>query len=459
VATPAPPITKAGADAADAYGDHYRAIIANDPDIQRVIKGVWGETPIDQRPSDTPKHLEAANAKASKTIAAIMKAKGIPLPERSFVNPRSGALEGHRGWSGLNGVQKTAIIAAATIATGGIAAAAMGGAAAGAGAAGAAASTGVTTGVPAGLAGVGATGIGAGGATLGGSTLTGALTSAGINAAKTKLTGGSWKDAAIAGATGAATGGAGMGWSDTLINAGKDLAKDPNTYASLTSALAKGKEAGRGQQNAANADRATFEQRERSQFEQALLQRAMLELQQKQFGSDERQRNARSALQAAFGMNAEDVTLDAPQGVPVVNFKGGIRPSAIGQQGRDVAAEMYGQSMKGLKEGTAFSPLPALERTSAPQYEGAGFIENLLGGAAAVGKEWQGQQARTNANEQSALIKSLLDEVRANSARPVGSGQTAAAAQTAPTPTIGTPAPVFRPMGYDPKNPYGNVRF
>lgn len=130
----------AGADASHDYADQFRQIVANDPDIQRAISGVWGSTPVDQRPSDTPKHLEKANDAASKQISQILKNKGIALPDRTFINPRTGALEGHRGWSGLSGLQKAAIIAAAG-ATGIGGAAALGafggGAAAGAGAAGA----------------------------------------------------------------------------------------------------------------------------------------------------------------------------------------------------------------------------------------------------------------------------------------------------------------------------------
>jgi hypothetical protein len=239
-----PKYKKAGADAAGAYDDEFKKIIQNDPDIQRVIQGVWGDGP---RPSDTPKNLEKQNDQASKQITQILKSKGVNLPDRTFVNPRSGALEGHRGWSGLSGIQKAAIIAAAAATgVGGLAAAgALGGGAAAGAAGGAAASggagaggvaglgagLGVASGLPAGMAGVGATGFGLGGTAVGGGLTSSMLTNAGINAAKTKLTGGSWKDAALSGGLGAVTGGAAggggnMGWADIAKSYGKDLAKD-----------------------------------------------------------------------------------------------------------------------------------------------------------------------------------------------------------------------------------------
>jgi hypothetical protein len=130
----------AGADAADQMDAAFRQIIDNDPEIQAVIRSVWGNTSRDERPSDTPKNLESANERASKRIGDILRRKGIDLPDRTFINPRSGTIEGHRGWAGLNGIQRAAIIAAAAAATGGAfgAAGAFGGAG-GAGGGGAAA--------------------------------------------------------------------------------------------------------------------------------------------------------------------------------------------------------------------------------------------------------------------------------------------------------------------------------
>lgn len=172
-----PPYTSAGADAAGQYDEQFRQLIANDPQIQEIIRRVWGDTPVSARPSDTPKHLEKPNDQASKEIAQILASRGMQLPDRTFVNPRTASLEGHRGWSGLSGLQKALAIAAAAGVTGGAGLALAGGAGA-AGAAGGAGSAlgGSGVGVTTGLGGLGA---------IGTSVPIGAGTAAGLGAAGT----------------------------------------------------------------------------------------------------------------------------------------------------------------------------------------------------------------------------------------------------------------------------------
>lgn len=391
-------LSKAGADAARAYDDAFRQIIANDPDVQAEIRRVWGDTPLNARPSDTPKELEKANAQASKNITAILKRKGIDLPERTFVNPRTGSIEGHRGWSGLNGVQKAAIIAAvaatgvgaAALAAGGGAAAA-GGAAAGSAGSGAGAGAGAGIGVTTGLGGLGTIGTTVPVGTAAGTSLgTGALTSAAVNAAKTKLQGGSWKDAAISAGTGALTGGAGMGsWADIA----KSLAKDPDTYKAIGSTVAgMGRAAAenRGEQTAINMNRDRIGLQARANFNDAELQRAKLMMEQQAQQREAETLAYRNALKSALAMNMTDASFDRPQGIPVLRFNGGARPSAIGQQGRDAAGLMNNIAMRRLMEPEKtyeMSPLEEFQQSDVPE---AGFWEKIAGpvslGATAIGE-------------------------------------------------------------------------
>lgn len=163
--------------------DIINQIIATDPEIQKIVQGVWGNTTIHDRPSDTPKHLEKANDRASKQIKAVLASRGISLPSRTFINPRTNSVEGMRGWAGLPPAVKVALIGAAAATGIGAASAlgAFGGAAGGAGAASGAAgastipTVGVTSGLSAGafpaIAGTGSlSGIagGAGAAAAGG---------------------------------------------------------------------------------------------------------------------------------------------------------------------------------------------------------------------------------------------------------------------------------------------------
>lgn len=320
-------------EGAEAAGDAqvsaaFRKLIAEDPDIQRVIQRVWG---TGQRPSDTPGHLEGANHAASQEIKQILARKGVTLPDRTFINPRSGALEGHRGWSGLSGWQRAAVIAAAA-ATGvgaGAALGAFGGAAAGAGGAGGAGSAGagigagtaggtaglgaglgVTAGLPAGMAGVGATGVAAGAGVTGG----------------------------YAGLGAGATGGMGS-W---LSRAG-DLAP-VLSGASQTNAADRFNNAAMNlQQDRATAD--IYGTQQRSVFD-----RAQTELAQKQFAMQAPTTRARQTGIGDLLANVSDVQITPPSGVRMGNITGGLRPSVFGPNTRQAGQELSRQSLMALLE-------------------------------------------------------------------------------------------------------------
>lgn len=370
--------TSAGADAAGQYDDQFRQLIANDPDIQRVIQRVWGTTPVTARPSDTPKHLEQANKAASQEIGQILARKGIPLPDRTFVNPRSGALEGHRGWAGLSGLQKALAIAAAAGAGGLGALAATGALAggAGAGAAGAAGGgLGVTTGLPAGFGAATATGIGAGGAAVGGGgALTGLLTNAGINAGLTKARGGSWTDALISAGTGAALpgGGGGMNWTSLLTN--------PELWGAIgtvAGGAASGKSDQRMQEsattNAANNTQLAAYQTQQAAQNQA----AQLDLQRKMFSEDARGGRTKQALLADLLSNLQDISIDVP-GVTKASITGGLRASAIGDQGRQSLAELRKQALQAQLGGDTFSGGEILTPPTLAAMPKKGGVESAL---------------------------------------------------------------------------------
>lgn len=392
-----PDFTKAGADAAGEYDHYFRQIIENDPDIQAVIQRVWGNTPVSARPSDTPKHLEQANKQASQQITQILRQKGIDLPDRTFVNPRSASLEGHRGWSGLNGWQKAAIIAAAAATGvgglaaagalgGGAAAGAAGGSAAAGGAgagtagsiAGLGAGLGVTTGVPAGLGAVGATGITAGGVAAGSSPWISALTNAGVNAAKTKATGGSWKDALISGGVGAATGGIGTGAGGSM--SWTDLLKDPDTYAAIAQVAGKaaGSKSDQRVQESALTNQFNNSEIARYQTEQAAQNQAgQLDLQRKMFSEDARGGRAKQALLADLISNLQDIAIDVP-GVQTARVTGGLRPSAIGATGKQSMAELAKQALQAQLSGDTFTGGEILQGPSMTPMPKQGGVERAL---------------------------------------------------------------------------------
>lgn len=312
-----PTYTSAGADAAGQYDQMFRELIARDPDVQAVIRGVWGDTPVNARPSDTPKNLEHANDQASKQIAQILASKGIELPDRTFVNPRTGALEGHRGWSGLSGLQKAAIIAAA-----------------------------------------GATGVGALGAmgVLGGTTAAG--TAAGGTAA-------SAAPAAAAGtaATGAAAGGGGlMATLPTVLKGG----------AAIANAVGGAATANRGAAEGAQLQRDSLGLGAANAYENALLNRADLDLKQRDFARTSETDAFQKALRSALALNFSPVA--RPDGVPTVSFVG----KGIGDQGRMAAQTLSDKMLQRLKTGEQFETLPAPERYTPAPAQGASTTEKLM---------------------------------------------------------------------------------
>lgn len=132
-------------------------LLATDPQLQAIIQRVWGNTPVNQRPGDTPKNLEQANHRASEEIGRVLAQRGMQLPSHSFINPRTQSVEGEHGWAGLPTLAKVGIIGGA--AAGGLGLAGALGAFGGAGAAGGAAavpSLSVSEGLPAGLFGTAA---------------------------------------------------------------------------------------------------------------------------------------------------------------------------------------------------------------------------------------------------------------------------------------------------------------
>jgi hypothetical protein len=239
----------------------------------------------------------------------------------------------------------------------------------------------VTTGVPAGLGSVGATGVGAGT-----SPWISALTNAGINAAKTKATGGSWTDTLLSAGTGAATGGFGAGGSMSWV----DLLKDPDTYAAIAQVAGQAA-GGRSDQriqesqatNSSNlADLALY-----SAAQNAQNQAGQLDLNRKGFTEQARGGRAKQALLADLLSNMQDVNINVP-GVTPANVTGGLRPSAIGASGRGSLAELSKQALQAQLAGDKFeggSILPTPQYKAMPEQGGVEKTLDwigLLGGLA-----------------------------------------------------------------------------
>jgi len=182
----------------------------------------------------------------------------------------------------------------------------------------------------------------------------------------------------------------------------------------MAGSVGKGMEAGREKSNVAAQDASTFQLREAQGAEGAVQNRAQIEVQQKRLADELLRNQAKSALQAAFAKNVQDVGVSGQRpGTNVINFSGGARPSAMGQEGRDAASVLYDKSLEGMKNGPGFSPLTPIERVQPAAYKTPGFFENLLGTAGTIGKGITGLQDRHAADDTQGLIAKLLEGLQA----------------------------------------------
>lgn len=215
---------------------------------------------------------------------------------------------------------------------------------------------------------------------------------AGANAALqsglSAASGGSLKDVALAGAGGVAgAGGAGMSsWTDLL--------KDPNTWASIAQVAGKaagGKSDQRMQEtqatNSSNlADLALY-----SAGQNAQNQAGQLDLNRKGFTEQARSGRAKQALLADLISNIKDVNINVP-GVQAANITGGLRPSAIGDTGRQSMAELAKQALQAQLSGDTFTGgeiLPTPQYKAMPERGGVETALDWIGllgaGAGALG--------------------------------------------------------------------------
>jgi hypothetical protein len=164
------------------------------------------------------------------------------------------------------------------------------------------------------------------------------------------------------------------------------IGKGLGAAAPALSGLAAGTQKGREAENVARQDEGLFKLREARNAEDALQERAGLDLKQREFAQGSRKENYDLARRAALGKNMKDVTVGGvPKGVTPIKFMGGSRPSAFGAEGRAASDEMYRQAMAGLMGGEKFDKMPAIERIGAPEFKGAGVMENILGAGAMAG--------------------------------------------------------------------------
>jgi hypothetical protein len=230
----------------------------------------------------------------------------------------------------------------------------------------------------------------------------------GLDALDHKVNGGSWKGALGAGALGAATGAipggaiagiakgaagsvggevAKQGIGSILKDVGKNVAVNAGTalvngkLGEVAGGVAAGRADGRKEAADVNMRRDGLNLIAERDLQQALLERAKLEMQQKDMVRDSRGQDARDAMRGALMKNVKDVSMNRPSGVPMMQFSGGLRPSAMGEGGRQAGELLEQQALASmLQGGDKFTTLPELKKTELTALPEANFWDQLLNG-------------------------------------------------------------------------------
>ena len=223
---------------------------------------------------------------------------------------------------------------------------------------------------------------------------------------------GSWTDILTGG-----SGGGGSTWQKILGNilTGQGKAGQvAGTAGDVASGIEKGRAADRASQNDFNVLQDRTRLQAQQDFENALENRAALELKQKTEGQSYQGNAYHQAMLGALGKNIQDVTLGGvPGDVPVVQFKGGLRPSAMGPEGRAAAALLNQKAMSDLQNGMQLSSLPEIERFKPSDYKKGNYLDTILGTVGTVGKAGDIWNERTQKGKDQSYIDTIRQEIQA----------------------------------------------
>ena len=114
--------------------------------------------------------------------------------------------------------------------------------------------------------------------------------------------------------------------------------------------------------------------------------RAQIQIQQQAAAEREQADAYRKALLAAMALNMQDATFDRSRfqsNVPTISIGGGLRPSALGEQGRRAASVLSQQAQTRLENPTKAEPLPTYSAPTMSEPSKAGFWERLVSPVAA----------------------------------------------------------------------------
>jgi len=147
----------------------------------------------------------------------------------------------------------------------------------------------------------------------------------------------------------------------------------------VLSDLATGRARGRQQETTNLQDQAELEARIQNQIAQQQLQRASLGAQRAQFELNAPTTRFQQGLRGNLAANVQDVRVRVPDRIKpyLIEFTGGLRPSALGQGGRDIGQRLAQLAAQRIGQDTFEVPdLPS--PPSIPGLPQANFLDKVL---------------------------------------------------------------------------------
>lgn len=186
--------------------------------------------------------------------------------------------------------------------------------------------------------------------------------------------------------------------------------------------------------------------------ENARQGRATTEIHQREEGRASTNDAYKNALLSALALNTHDVSANRPDGVPTIAFSGGARPSAIGAQGHQAAEVANRRALDTLMNPSPLMDLPTQEHFTPSVLPKATGVDTALNIGGVVGNFLTGMQQNNTANDNSSLIRALIQQSQAAAA---GGLDKQPAAPAARPPVAAKPGddPIYDPAVF------ANVRF
>lgn len=191
----------------------------------------------------------------------------------------------------------------------------------------------------------------------------------------------------------------------------------------VAGSLAKGRETGRDKENAQTITQDQLRLAAAREFEDARMNRADLDLKRRADGRVATENNFRNSLLGALAKNMQDGSFNRPDGVPTIALSGGLRPSALGVEGRAAGEALNAQALKSLLEGEdPYVDVGEAERFAPSKLKKGGAMDTILGTIGAVGGAANRVNTELKQDEQNSFIRKLIEQAQAGadaSAAPV----------------------------------------